>query len=60
MEANTLKAATFGWGVGAAGVVARQREERKGNAGSLFLESCLPPWKPVIHKPNYVQVTCQL
>ena len=32
----------------------------KEDAGCLLSESCLIPWKPVIHKPNYVQVECHL
>ena len=57
-KANEFIAATLGWGGGKGCCwVDRGRTE---DAGALLSESCLVPWKPVIHKPNYVQVECQL
>lgn len=46
-----------GGGKGCCWVEGRRETE---DAGSLLSESCLIPWKPVIHKPNYVQVECHL
>lgn len=46
-----------GGGKGCCWVEGRKETE---DAGSLLSESCLIPWKPVIHKPNYVQVECHL